>query len=220
MNDLLTLTLFDHQWQFSIITLYWVLFGLVGNVLFTARVVLQWLASEKAGRTVVPVAFWWMSLLAAIIHITYASYRADIPMILGLAVTLVPYLRNLRIHYRPDRPARSLMLIVPLALILALITPIVSLQTEVLRSGLFYFGLLGNAVYRSRFFVQWVQSERERKSVMKLPFWYLSLSGCAMLLLYSLLRHDPVFILSFLFNIIPYIRNIMLIHKQRRAAIA
>lgn len=89
------------------------IFGLAGNLLFTGRVLVQWIASERRGESVVPVSFWWMSLFAALILMTYALmrynarnvYDPDLPMFLGLSITLLPYIRNLRIYYHPERPA-------------------------------------------------------------------------------------------------------------------
>jgi lipid-A-disaccharide synthase-like uncharacterized protein len=194
----------------------WTLFGLIGNLLFTTRVLLQWIASERRKQTVTPVSFWWLSLSGALVLIVYAFGKLEIPFILGYAVSLVPYFRNLRIAYYPDRPARRSGWIVTAALGLACVPIIVFWQKQAVQDGWFYFGLLGNAVFGSRFFVQWVQSEKRRESVLPLPFWYLSLVGAVILLVYAIIRNDLVFILGFLFNVIPYSRNIYLIRRGRK----
>lgn len=198
----------------------WTLFGLIGNGLFTARVIIQWVASERRRRTVVPVSFWWLSVIASLILIVYAlfAFRKPIngvPYILGYAVTLVPYIRNLRIAYYPDRPARRSGWIVVAAVLLACVPVLLFWRKAGSADAWFYFGLLGTAVFGSRFFVQWVQSEARRESVLPLSFWYLSLVGSLILLTYSLVRNDLVFILGFLFNIIPYSRNIFLIYRGK-----
>ncbi|MEJ2080079.1 MAG: lipid-A-disaccharide synthase N-terminal domain-containing protein [Acidobacteriota bacterium] len=79
-------------------------------------------------------------------------------------------------------------------------------------------GFLGLVVFSSRFIVQWIESERRKESVIPVSFWYLSIIGSLLLLSYALVRRDPVFILSYLFNGIIYVRNLYLIHRKRRAA--
>ncbi|MFZ0427576.1 MAG: lipid-A-disaccharide synthase N-terminal domain-containing protein [Acidobacteriota bacterium] len=78
-------------------------------------------------------------------------------------------------------------------------------------------GFLGLIVFSSRFVVQWIESERRKESVIPVSFWYLSIVGSLLLLSYALVRRDPVFILSYLFNGVIYVRNLYLIHRKRRA---
>jgi lipid-A-disaccharide synthase-like uncharacterized protein len=73
----------------------WVGLGLLGQVLFTGRMLVQWLASEKEKRSVVPVAFWWMSLIGATMLIVYFGWRKDIVGLLGQATGWLIYVRNL-----------------------------------------------------------------------------------------------------------------------------
>jgi lipid-A-disaccharide synthase-like uncharacterized protein len=79
-------------------------------------------------------------------------------------------------------------------------------------------GLLGQLLFGSRFIIQWVASERKGKSVIPVAFWYLSLGGSAILLVYSIHIADPVFILANVFNSFIYVRNLMLIGKEKRAS--
>lgn len=206
----------------------WVtIFGLVGNLLFTGRVLVQWIASERRGESVVPISFWWISLLAAIIlmayalmrHNGYSDYDPDLPMFLGLSVTLIPYIRNLHITYHPDRPARrGAQILLPAAALILVVIYSMFLNLEHQNKCLFALGLVGNAIYCSRFIIAWVQAERQRRAILPLSFWYLSLTGSLLLLAYSLMRADMVFILGFLFNSIPFLRNIMLIHRSRKSS--
>ena len=73
----------------------WILVGLGGQLLFMMRFLIQWIASEKARRSVVPVAFWWFSIWGAAILLAYAIYRADPVFILGQALGFFIYTRNL-----------------------------------------------------------------------------------------------------------------------------
>jgi lipid-A-disaccharide synthase-like uncharacterized protein len=78
-------------------------------------------------------------------------------------------------------------------------------------------GWLGNAVFFSRFFVQWYATEKLKRVVVPAAFWWLSLLGSLILLGYSLHKHDSVFIFAYLFTWIPYIRN-LIIHRRHEAA--
>jgi len=82
----------------------WVGLGLLGQVLFTGRMLVQWLASEKNRRSVVPTAFWWMSLAGGAMLFSYFVWRKDIVGVLGQSTGVFIYARNLILIYRP-RPA-------------------------------------------------------------------------------------------------------------------
>jgi len=77
-------------------------------------------------------------------------------------------------------------------------------------------GFIGNALFFSRFMVQWIASERAGQSYIPTTFWWLSIAGSVVLLLYAVHKRDPVFTLAYLPNCIVYVRNLMLIRKQQR----
>jgi len=79
----------------------WVGVGLLGQVLFTGRMIVQWLASEKSKKSVVPVAFWWMSVTGASMLLLYFIWRRDVVGVLGQATGWFIYIRNLYFIYRP-----------------------------------------------------------------------------------------------------------------------
>jgi lipid-A-disaccharide synthase-like uncharacterized protein len=74
---------------------FWLTVGFLGQALFTARFLVQWLASEKKRQSVVPVAFWWLSLLGGTAILAYAIFRRDPVIITGQGMGLVVYVRNL-----------------------------------------------------------------------------------------------------------------------------
>ncbi len=78
------------------------------------------------------------------------------------------------------------------------------------------FGFLAQLMFTGRFLVQWIASERARRSVMPLAFWYFSLAGGAMLLAYAIYRLDPVFILGQSLGVFIYTRNLWLIQAEKR----
>ncbi|KTD25988.1 MULTISPECIES: lipid-A-disaccharide synthase N-terminal domain-containing protein [Legionella] len=76
-------------------------------------------------------------------------------------------------------------------------------------------GFIGQGIFSARFIVQWLVSEKEKKSVIPVAFWYLSLFGGITLLLYSIYKRDPVFILGQATGVFIYARNLYLIHRER-----
>src|SRR3954469_4531942 len=78
------------------------------------------------------------------------------------------------------------------------------------------FGFCGNACFFTRFLVQWIHSERAKESKIPVMFWWQSIAGTIILLIYFLHRRDPVGILGYVVNIIPYSRNLMLIYRKGR----
>ncbi len=76
-------------------------------------------------------------------------------------------------------------------------------------------GLVGQALFSMRFLIQWIYSEKHKKSIIPTAFWYFSLAGGLTLLSYAVLRQDPVFIIGQGMGLFVYIRNLMLIRKEQ-----
>lgn len=77
-------------------------------------------------------------------------------------------------------------------------------------------GLLGQLLFFMRFFIQWVASERKKQSVIPVAFWYCSIAGGFILLLYAIYRRDPVFIAGQSCGVFIYLRNLYLIYKKKQ----
>ncbi len=82
---------------------WWVILGLIAQGLFTMRFVVQWIASERAGHSVVPTAFWFLSIGGGLLLLVYALYRKDAVFIAGQAFGVFVYLRNLYFVLRDHR---------------------------------------------------------------------------------------------------------------------
>lgn len=89
--------------DYSPAMLLWVGIGLAGQALFSARFLLQWLVSEKARRSTVPVAFWYFSIGGGLILFAYAIHRGDPVFILGQGAGVFIYARNLYLIHREKR---------------------------------------------------------------------------------------------------------------------
>ena len=85
----------------------WVSLGLFGQVLFTVRMLVQWIVSERSRRSVVPVAFWWFSLVGATMLLAYFVWRKDIVGVLGQTTGWFIYTRNLWLIYAQRHTQRG-----------------------------------------------------------------------------------------------------------------
>jgi lipid-A-disaccharide synthase-like uncharacterized protein len=84
---------------------WWVLLGVIAQAMFTMRFVVQWLASERAGRSVIPTAFWIFSIFGGALLLVYALYRKDAVFIAGQAFSFFVYARNLYFVTRDRKSA-------------------------------------------------------------------------------------------------------------------
>ena len=78
----------------------WIIIGLMGQLLFSWRFILQWVTSEKNKRSIIPIGFWYLSIGGSLILLSYAIHRTDPVFILGQSGGLIIYLRNLILIYR------------------------------------------------------------------------------------------------------------------------
>jgi len=86
---------------------FWLVLGFAAQALFASRFVVQWIASERVGRSIIPNAFWFLSLAGGLLLLTYAIYRKDPVFILGQATGAFIYTRNLILIYREQARAKA-----------------------------------------------------------------------------------------------------------------
>jgi lipid-A-disaccharide synthase-like uncharacterized protein len=79
---------------------YWLYLGFAGQLLFGLRFVVQWVASERKGESIIPIYFWYLSLIGSMILLSYAIFRRDPVFILGQCTGFIVYTRNLMLIYR------------------------------------------------------------------------------------------------------------------------
>jgi lipid-A-disaccharide synthase-like uncharacterized protein len=84
---------------------WWIFLGFVAQGLFTMRFVVQWIASERAGRSIIPIGFWYFSIAGGVLLLIYALYRRDAVFIAGQAFGVFVYLRNLYFVLRERKTA-------------------------------------------------------------------------------------------------------------------
>jgi len=82
----------------------WVLIGFLGQFVFAARFIVQWISSERRRASHIPVQFWYLSIVGGLITTAYAIHRRDPVFIVGQASGLIVYIRNLMLIYRHAQP--------------------------------------------------------------------------------------------------------------------
>ena len=198
--------------------------GFLAQILFSARQVTQWLASEKAGRSLSPLLFWQLSILASFLLMVYGILRKDLVIILGQVITYGVYIRNLHYHgfwTKVPGPVRILALVFPGLAVYWLLTGETYnihklFNNEDISSTLMVWGIIGQGIFTFRFIYQWLYSEKHKQSILPMGFWLISISGSIMVLSYAIFRKDPVLFVGQLFGIVVYSRNIILALRQRR----
>ncbi len=201
----------------------WLAIGLLAQVAFSARFLVQWLLSERARRSLLPLHFWLFSVAGATLLLAYATHQRDAVIAVGQLVGLGIYLRNIELVQRATHawyirffwPWLALTWLALAAGLLGHAAPVAQAVIERAEPLWFGLGLLGQSLFTGRFLVQLHASERAHRSVNPVQFWHLSLSGSLLLLTYALHTGDVVIILGQSFGFMVYLRNLALIRGQR-----
>jgi len=154
--------------------------------------------------------------------LTYGILRHDFAIVVGQLLVYMIYIRNLQLKnaWKSMRwVARIIAILVPLGYVFWLIYSgsfSSILKNEDVSTFWLIWGTLAQIVFISRFFYQWIFSEKEKDSVFPLGFWVISILGSSMIFTYSIPRLDPVLFASHGFGIFVYTRNILL-HYGRKS---
>jgi lipid-A-disaccharide synthase-like uncharacterized protein len=192
----------------------WDVLGWVANGCFFARFLIQWLVSERAGKSLTPRFFWRLSLLGTGLMIV-CTWVEDQPVLLaGFAVTGSLYLRNVWLSAQGARAAR---LSPPLAMGLGILLAAALIALRIAGGavhedapGWIALGILGEAVWTSRFVLQWMHGERTGRVVFTPAFWWTSLIGNALMLTYTIHLGEAKYVAGYVPGPIIQIRNLML----------
>lgn len=190
--------------------------GAVGQACFFARFFVQWWCSERAGASVAPRAFWYLSLVGAAVMSVYAFINGDAVLLPGFVVGLGIYARNLVLVSRPvgtrgAMPSRLVLLLALLATAILLASGAFQPRDGLVAGwGWLAVGVLGQTLWSSRFVLQWWASERAGHSHFPPIFWWLSLVANFMLLAYALHIRDAIYVAGFLPGPLVQVRNLWL----------
>ena len=196
--------------------------GFIAQILFSSRLLLQWITSEKRKKVVTPVLFWMLSLIASFLLFIYGYLRDDFAIMLGQALTYFIYIRNLQLQGEWQRAPKSLQWFLFLFPALLVIYSFNNntydidklFRNEAIPVWLLIWGSIAQIIFTLRFVYQWLYSEKNKESSLPFGFWFLSLIGSIMILIYAILRKDPVLLIGHLMGSAIYFRNILILRKQ------
>lgn len=200
----------------------WIIFsiGFIAQIMFSSRLVVQWITSERQKKVITPTLFWSLSLFASFLLFIYGYLREDFAIMLGQGITYFIYIRNLQLQREWAKfpvLVRYLLLFVPVLITIYyfnnnVIDRDILFKNEAIPLWLLVLGIISQVVFTFRFVYQWIYSEYKKESLLPLGFWILSLSGSILILTYAIFRLDPVLFLGHGLGMIIYARNIYLIH--------
>lgn len=196
--------------------------GFLAQVFFSARILLQWILSERAKKVISPAIFWQLSIVGSYLLFVYGWLRDDFAIILGQIISYYIYIWNLdKKHQWKKLPfiIRTLLLLTPVAAILYMLKDASAFVDQFFRNEkiplwLLVYGSMGQIIFTLRFVYQWIYSKRKDESLLPIGFWVISLFGSLIIVSYAIYRRDPVLILGQSTGLIAYSRNIYL---SRRA---
>lgn len=201
----------------------WLLYsiGFLAQILFSFRLLIQWIQSEKVKKVVTPVLFWQLSLLASFLLFVYGWLRDDFAIMLGQVLTYFIYIRNLQLQgswQKLHSFFRVFLFLFPVAVVIYSYNNNQFdlqrlLQNDKIPVWLIVLGSVAQIIFTLRFIYQWIYSEKQKASSLPLGFWILSLTGSLLILLYAILRKDPVLFAGHIFGIVVYVRNIFILKK-------
>src|SRR5574344_198717 len=196
-----------------------ILIGLLAQVFFSARILIQWFLSEKKHEVISPTLFWVFSLMGSYLMFYYGWLRDDFSIIVGQFISFYIYIGNLSL--------KGVWKKVPLLFrVLIILTPPIILTIYSHNDGesfvdvflrnkdiplwLVIFGTIGQITFTFRFVYQWIYSVRKKVSSLPPTVWGISLTGSAVIIAYAIMRQDPILILGQSFGCVSYIRNLMI----------
>jgi len=197
--------------------------GFLAQIFFSARILYQWIATEKAGKILSPPAFWILSILGSYLLFIYGVLRDDFAIILGQFLSYYIYLWNLHMQGLWQKIAvffRGILLLTPLVAMGIMLGDLAGFAHTFFNNKniplwLLLFGSAGQAIFSLRFIYQFIYSALHHKSELPVAFWIISLAGSSMIFAYALFRLDPVLILGQAFGFVAYSRNIMIGYQNK-----
>ena len=198
--------------------------GFVAQGFFSARMLLQWILSEKRHEIVSPVIFWACSLVGSVLLFFYGCLRNDFSIVLGQLISYYIYIWNLDIKGvwpRIPLAVRVVLFALPIAAVSYLLGDAEHYVESFFRNDkipvwLIVYGSAGQVIFTLRFIYQWYYSNRRHMSILPIGFWVISLVGSGIIVSYAIFRLDPVLILGQSVGFITYTRNIMIGTKENK----
>ncbi len=196
--------------------------GFLAQIFFSARILLQWILSERAKKVISPAIFWQLSILGSYLLFVYGWLRDDFAIIFGQIISYYIYIWNLnKKHQWKWLPLllRAVLLLTPVAAIVYMLEDVGAFVDQFFRNEkiplwLLIYGSMGQIIFTLRFVYQWIYSKRKDESLLPIGFWIISLFGSLIIVSYAIYRRDPVLILGQSTGLLAYGRNIYLSRKS------
>lgn len=196
--------------------------GFLAQILFSSRLLVQWITSEKQKKVTTPVLFWSLSLFASFLLFIYGYLRDDFAIMLGQILTYFIYIRNLQLQnqwHKLPKLIRWFFFVFPVLIgVYYFNNNVIDVdnlfRNENIPLWLLVLGIVSQIVFTLRFVYQWIYSEKQKESSLPFGFWMLSLVGSLLILAYAIIRKDPVLFVGHIFGATVYIRNLMLLKKN------
>ena len=196
--------------------------GFLAQILFSSRLVIQWITSEKQKKVITPTLFWTLSLIASFLLFIYGYLRNDFAIMLGQGLTYYIYIRNLQLQNQWRKYPifmRWVLLFMPVFVTIFYfnnneIDTVKLFKNEAIPLWLLILGIVSQIVFTLRFVYQWIYSEKHKESSLPFGVWALSLIGSLLILTYAIFRKDPVLLVGHLLGATIYVRNLLILKKQ------
>lgn len=202
---------------------HWIVFGIgfIAQILFSSRIILQWVVSEKHKKVLTPNLFWHISLFASFLLFLYGYLRDDFAIMLGQVITYYIYIRNIQLEHewaKIPKWLRLFLFIFPAIIITYgfnnnIIDRTNLFNADHIPTALMVLGIISQVLFTLRFVYQWIYSERRKESFLPMGFWVLSLIGSSLIVTYAIFRVDPVLLLGHISGLVIYSRNIYILKK-------
>ncbi|MBR0533162.1 MAG: lipid-A-disaccharide synthase N-terminal domain-containing protein [Bacteroidales bacterium] len=205
--------------------------GFVAQGLFSARILVQWLMSEKRRKVVNPTIFWVLSLIASIVYFVYAYLRNDFSIMLGLFISYFIYLWNMgmkgvwkKLPEAVRVPLVSVLVALPFVAVSVLFlrdpqSAVANLfRNDLIPGWMIVMGTVGQLVFTVRFIYQFFYSRKRNESLLPVGFWIIGIVGGTILVTYGALRHDWVLLVGQAFGLVTYIRNLMIWNRSHQSS--
>ena len=198
--------------------------GFLAQGFFSARILVQWILSERARHVLSPSIFWVLSLAGAYLLCLYGWLRDDFAIVLGQFISYYIYLWNLNmkgVWRHIFWPLRAVLLLTPVVAIGFVMGNAGEFAARFLRNDdvplwLLLFGSAGQVLFTLRFVYQWIYSNHKGESQLPAGFWIISLAGSSVIIAYGIFRSDPVLILGQSFGFVAYTRNLIIGIRAKR----
>lgn len=206
--------------------------GGIAAAIFYGRFYLQWYYSERAGRSVVPIGFWYMSSIGSLLLFGYGVYKQSPVGTLAHCFNIFIYARNLTYIWRGAGAlsrGRALLahglplVVITIALGLLVLTWLNVFQatqargnTEATRTWFWIVvGVVGQGLFACRFVIQWLATEKKKESVIPVAFWYFSMAASLCMCASFVQLREWVFAVGVATTFPIYARNLWIIHRGK-----